>query len=745
MSYNGSGTFNINTAGQPVVTGTTITSTAFNLLTADLATGLSTALTKDGQTTPTANIPLGGFKITGLGAGTAATDAAQYGQLQAGATTIATVTGTDTYVGTLSPAIAAYATGNLFSFVAPNTNTGAATINLNSLGAKNITKLGSTALAAGDIVSGRVYQIEYDGTRFQLLNPSASTVASFSAGSTGFTPSSATTGAVTLAGTLATTNGGTGLTSFTANGVVYASSSSALATGSALVFDGTNLGVANSSPSDAVTVGTTTTGKNIRIYSSSNGNNGLLRMFDSGNTERLQLSVNTTGEAVYYSPTSSVHAWYINTEQMRLTSTGLGIGTSSPTTKLDVVGSGDGEVRIRAGSDAALIFSETAANKNWKLKPSAGDFLWQYSSTAYNSGYSNLMTLNSSGNLGLGVTPSAWATFTSVLQNQGGAIACSGVNNIRVFQNSYYNGTNYIYKTTEAASRYDQQQGAHAWFTAASGTAGNAITFTQAMTLDASGNLGIGTTSPAAKLNISGGDAYFYNTATYGGIRIGYDGSNYWSIQRENASTGRLGFFNGASEKVSIDTSGNLLVGTTSGNSSIIQKNTDSSYATVRFISACATTSNQYGPTVELNGDPNNTSQYLLACRGGVNGTTDRCVIRSNGGIANYQANDVNLSDRREKTNFAPAKSYLDVICAIPVQTFNYVDQNMEEDGGLTLGVVAQDVQAVAPELIAESNWGTEEEPKMRLSIYQTDLQYALMKALQELKAEFDAYKASHP
>ena len=65
MSYQGNGTFLISTAGQPVVTGTTISSTAFNALTADLATGLSTALTKDGQTTPTANIPLGGYKITG--------------------------------------------------------------------------------------------------------------------------------------------------------------------------------------------------------------------------------------------------------------------------------------------------------------------------------------------------------------------------------------------------------------------------------------------------------------------------------------------------------------------------------------------------------------------------------------------------------------------------------------------------------------------------------------------------------
>lgn len=215
MSYNGTGTFNINTAGQPVVTGTTITSTAFNLLTADLATGLTTALTKDGQTTPTANIPMGTFKITGLGAGSAATDAAQYGQLQAGATTIATVSGTDTLTGTLTPAITAYATGNLFSFVAANTNTGATTINLNSLGAKSITKLGTSALIAGDLVSGQVYLIEYDGTRFQLINPSATGVSTISFGSTGLTPATATSGAVTVAGTLAIANGGTGTTSTT--------------------------------------------------------------------------------------------------------------------------------------------------------------------------------------------------------------------------------------------------------------------------------------------------------------------------------------------------------------------------------------------------------------------------------------------------------------------------------------------------------------------------------------------------
>jgi hypothetical protein len=216
MSYNGSGTFNINTAGQPVVTGTVITSTAFNLLTSDLATGLSTAMTKDGQTTATANIPMGTFKLTGLGAGTAATDSAQYGQLQAGATTIATVTGTDTLTGSLTPAIAAYATGNLFSFVAANTNTGAATINLNSLGAKSITKAGSTALAAGDIVSNRIYLIEYDGTRFQLLNPTNVAVTGIvppTSGGTGIANNAAST--LTISGNFASTLTVTGTTAIT--------------------------------------------------------------------------------------------------------------------------------------------------------------------------------------------------------------------------------------------------------------------------------------------------------------------------------------------------------------------------------------------------------------------------------------------------------------------------------------------------------------------------------------------------
>jgi hypothetical protein len=175
MSYNGSGTFVINSTGQPVVTGTVISSTAFNALTADLATGLSTALTKDGQTTPTANLPMGTFKFTGLSAGSAATDSANIAQVQNSFGSFLTVSGTDTITATVSPSLTAYASGQMFAFVAANTNTGAVTINISSLGAKSITKNGNTALAAGDINANYLFVIVYDGTQFQVVGVSATT------------------------------------------------------------------------------------------------------------------------------------------------------------------------------------------------------------------------------------------------------------------------------------------------------------------------------------------------------------------------------------------------------------------------------------------------------------------------------------------------------------------------------------------------------------------------------------------
>jgi hypothetical protein len=198
-------------------------------------------------------------------------------------------------------------------------------------------------------------------------------------------------------------------------------------------------------------------------------------------------------------------------------------------------------------------------------------------------------------------------------------------------------------------------------------------------------------------------------------------------------------------ERVRIDASGNLLVGATTNPglawTSVNRLFADQTAAdfTCHVRNSSGTAANNYGIAISFGATPNGTGNAFIEAR---DATAQRFQVRSNGGIANFSGNNVNLSDRREKTNFAPAKSYLETICAIPVQTFNYIDQNNEEDHGLTLGVVAQDVQAVAPELVMESNWGTEEEPKMRLSIYQTDLQYALMKCIQEQQQMIEELKA---
>lgn len=170
MSYNGSGSFSINTSGQPVAPDTSISSSVFNAFTADVATGLSTAICKDGQTTITANIPMATFKITGLGNGTDKQDAATIHNIVSGTGVyVGTVGGTaDVITLTASPAITAYAAGQRFYFIAGGTNTTNVTVNLSSLGAKALTKNGSVALTAGDIQSGSIVSMVFDGTRFIL-------------------------------------------------------------------------------------------------------------------------------------------------------------------------------------------------------------------------------------------------------------------------------------------------------------------------------------------------------------------------------------------------------------------------------------------------------------------------------------------------------------------------------------------------------------------------------------------------
>lgn len=139
----------------------------------DIASALNSMVMLDGGNI-NADIPLNSNKFTGVEDASARTHFSSAGQVQDSALVYAgTSAGTDTITATLSPAPSAYATGMRVFLKAGGTNTGAATLNLNSLGAKDIKKgaAGSTALGAGDITSGGIYEFVYDGTNMQLVNP----------------------------------------------------------------------------------------------------------------------------------------------------------------------------------------------------------------------------------------------------------------------------------------------------------------------------------------------------------------------------------------------------------------------------------------------------------------------------------------------------------------------------------------------------------------------------------------------
>jgi hypothetical protein len=171
---------------------------------------------------------------------------------------------------------------------------------------------------------------------------------------------------------------------------------------------------------------------------------------------------------------------------------------------------------------------------------------------AFAEGGAEVARFDPAGNFGLGVTPSAWNSVLRAIQFGVSGSVDSGASSLstRLNNNAFVNAAgNFIYTNTGVAQSYQQDpSGNHIWRTAPSGTAGNAISFTQAMTLDASGNLLVGTTSGTAR-------GLFIQDGTGSSIQTGQTNASFTGTAvnirvSRNTSNGTYNFIGCAREQV---------------------------------------------------------------------------------------------------------------------------------------------------------------------------------------------------
>jgi hypothetical protein len=474
-----------------------------------------------------------------------------------------------------------------------------------------------------------------------------------------------------------------------------------------------------------------------------------------------------------------------STERMRIDSSGnLGIGTSSPL----LTASGRGNITINGSSSSILVLANGGATSGYmygdasSLGFSAGSGANSRVMTFDTNGTTRL-TLDSSGNLGLGVTPSAWRTNSGeraiqIGGNYPATLHADGGGYFDIGSNYYLNSSgNFIYTASGSATRYYMAGGgatsAHVWQVSSSGTAGNAITFTQAMTLDASGNLGIGTTS----LDLVGSTTSLTldKTSGNGQLSLAANGTVRGRIFADNSSSElRIGnptsnpvtFFTANTERMRIDSSGNVGIGTSSpagnlqisgsGDRSLLVTGGTSGTVSVQLgdSGAAGQGGMSYDNSVDalffksngserfrintsgafgLSGANYGTSGYALTSQGSgaaptwtnvsVSNAANSIMARGASGETYaayyYYASDMNL--KKDVTSLTDSTA---VISALNGRKFAWKETEKED-----IGFIAQEVEQIVPEAVNTSEAGV-------MSINQTPIVAHLVEAVKTLIAQ---------
>ena len=484
-----------------------------------------------------------------------------------------------------------------------------------------------------------------------------------------------------VTGTLPTANGGTNLTSFTSGGVVYASSSSALATGSALQFNGTTLAIGTAPTSNILTVSGTV--GNISVLSSTTTNQAYYTVTNAGGN--MYFGINNSANTFFAAATYAGIVWH------------------------------DGNNPIVFGT-----------NNTERLR------------------------LDGTGNLALGCATSTWSVGKSFeVASVGNSVFGVGAADMRITAGAYYNAAWKYAVTGSAITKYEQTTGVHTWWNAPSGTAGNNATFTQAMTLDASGNLGIGTTTPATfaclgvnkaittgSVLVSAG----FSDATFNTLRITHASGSVGLNFDDTNLIFQSGGTSSPTTRMTITSAGRVGIGTTAPDS-LLHILTPSSH-TVNVLIARTQNSTTYTSSVAtIIGDRGTTdSTYnLLNCYN--NGTGNQLVVRDSGNVQNTNNSYGAISDVKLKENIVDASPKLADLMQVKVRSYNLKSGSAHKQ----LGVIAQELETVFPAMVEEAidrdlegnDLGTTSK-SVKYSVFVP----MLIKAMQEQQAIIESLKA---